>query len=114
MLSVAAVVVILALSAGLARADDETLCLRPRNTGTLTNAVLLKDHIVGVWTGRCSALNNCNGHGYCRPVTQTCVCHNGYGGLDDIYDYASPSCETRANPPAAAQCPLLSQLSCCS
>ena len=90
------VVVALLAAAGLCRASyNETVCTRPRSSSALTEAILLKDHIVGVWTGRCTLVNNCNGHGYCRPVSQTCVCHDGYGGINDIYDYASPDCSTR-------------------
>ena len=93
-----AVAAFLALWAGAAGlVITETSCVRPRESSGLTSAELLKDHIVGKWTGRCTALNNCNGHGYCRPVTQSCICHNGWGGIDDIYDYASPDCTTRAS-----------------
>lgn len=76
-------------------ADDETTCLRPRSTSTLTEAELLTEHIVGVLTSKCTALKNCNSHGYCQPVSQTCFCHDQWGGVDDIYDYVAPDCSTR-------------------
>lgn len=77
---------------------DESTCLRPRASLLLDAQTLLKDHIVGVLTGRCTGLTDCNGHGYCRPLTQVCVCHDKWGGVNDITDHVSADCSTRVCP----------------